>query len=170
MIPVLILPTALEQHKHWSAARRRIMTGHLRVVARAEPPKPVELTKPAEPKVWGKIPMPTRTDATGRVIPRIADMQHAASLHFGISVVDLISPSRRQPLARQRQLAIYLCVKLCNASYIRTGRAFNRDHTTVMHALRTTAVRLVMDEAVLADARAIAASVFNFNPTADASP
>jgi chromosomal replication initiator protein len=56
---------------------------------------------------------------------------------LGLSVDDILSPSRAAPVARARQLAMYLTRKLTDLSLPATARAFNRrDHTTVLHAIR----------------------------------
>lgn len=51
---------------------------------------------------------------------------------------DLTDPTdrRHQPLAYQRQLAMYLVRELCDLSLPETGRVFGRHHTTVLHAVR----------------------------------
>ncbi|NNF11301.1 MAG: chromosomal replication initiator protein DnaA [Acidimicrobiia bacterium] len=60
----------------------------------------------------------------------------ATAAACGLSPADLIGPSRRQPLVRARQTAMYLCRELTDLSLPKIGRAFGgRDHTTVMHAL-----------------------------------
>ena len=44
--------------------------------------------------------------------------------------------SRRQPLARQRQIGMYICREHTGLSLPKIGAAFGgRDHTTVMHAV-----------------------------------
>mgnify|MGYP001815558519 CR=1 FL=1 len=49
---------------------------------------------------------------------------------------DLLGPSRRQPLARYRQVAMYLCREYTDLSLPKIGKAFGgRDHTTVLHAV-----------------------------------
>jgi chromosomal replication initiator protein len=49
---------------------------------------------------------------------------------------ELIGPSRRQPLARYRQVAMYLCREYTDLSLPKIGKAFGgRDHTTVLHAV-----------------------------------
>jgi chromosomal replication initiator protein len=49
---------------------------------------------------------------------------------------DLLGSSRRQPLARYRQIAMYLCREYTDLSLIKIGKAFGgRDHTTVLHAV-----------------------------------
>ena len=64
------------------------------------------------------------------------DIISATSESFGFTTADLIGPSRKQPLARARQVAMYLCRELTDLSLPRIGREFgNRDHTTVLHGL-----------------------------------
>ena len=50
----------------------------------------------------------------------------------------MLSPRRSRPLARPRQIAMYLAKKLTSRSLPEIGRKFaNRDHTTVIHAVKT---------------------------------
>ena len=50
----------------------------------------------------------------------------------------MLSPRRSRPLARPRQVAMYLAKKLTSRSLPEIGRKFsNRDHTTVIHAVKT---------------------------------
>jgi len=56
--------------------------------------------------------------------------------YYEIPRSDLTGSSRRQPLARQRQIAMYVCREHTGLSLPRIGQAFGgRDHTTVMHAV-----------------------------------
>lgn len=56
--------------------------------------------------------------------------------YFGFDPEDLIGPSRKQPLARSRQIAMYLCRELTDLSLPKIGAAFGgRDHSTVLHAV-----------------------------------
>jgi chromosomal replication initiator protein len=56
--------------------------------------------------------------------------------YSGASPDELIGPSRRQPLARYRQVAMYLCREYTDLSLPKIGKAFGgRDHTTVIHAV-----------------------------------
>ena len=49
---------------------------------------------------------------------------------------DLVGPSRKQPLARSRQIAMYLCREHTDLSLPKIGKHFGgRDHTTVIHAI-----------------------------------
>ncbi|NIA24004.1 MAG: chromosomal replication initiator protein DnaA [Gammaproteobacteria bacterium] len=60
----------------------------------------------------------------------------ATAAAYGFAVMDLRSPSRKQPLVRSRQVAMYLCRELTDLSLPKIGALFGgRDHTTVMHAI-----------------------------------
>lgn len=56
--------------------------------------------------------------------------------YYEVPPNDLTGASRRQPLARQRQVAMYMCREHTALSLPKIGAAFGgRDHTTVMHAV-----------------------------------
>lgn len=56
--------------------------------------------------------------------------------HFGFTVDELTSPSRRRPLVMARQISMYLFRELTEYSYPAIAREFGgRDHTTVIHAV-----------------------------------
>ena len=54
---------------------------------------------------------------------------------YELSVDDLRSRSRRAHIVKPRHFAMYLCRRYTDASLKEIGRAFGRDHTSVMHAL-----------------------------------
>jgi len=56
---------------------------------------------------------------------------------FGTTAEALVSRSRRRDVLRPRQLAMYLCRRYTDASLARIGRAFDRDHPAVSHAVAT---------------------------------
>ena len=57
--------------------------------------------------------------------------------YYNVRMSDLLSPRRSRSIARPRQMAMYLAKNLTSRSYPEIGRRFgNRDHTTVMHAVR----------------------------------
>ena len=75
--------------------------------------------------------------ANERVVT-IEDIQRRVSDYFGIQLSDLLGTRRMRPIARPRQVAMYLAKKMTSKSYPDIGKAFGgRDHTTVMHAVRT---------------------------------
>jgi chromosomal replication initiator protein len=69
--------------------------------------------------------------------PRIDDIQRVVSQHYGVSKQDLVSARRTRVIVRPRQIAMYLSKTLTPRSLPEIGRRFgNRDHTTVLHAVR----------------------------------
>ncbi|GAA3948909.1 chromosomal replication initiator protein DnaA [Gordonia caeni] len=56
--------------------------------------------------------------------------------YYNISVDDLRGPSKGRPLVGYRQISMYLCRELTDMSLPQIGEAFNRDHSTVIHADR----------------------------------
>ncbi|MFT3660608.1 MAG: chromosomal replication initiator protein DnaA [Gordonia sp. (in: high G+C Gram-positive bacteria)] len=54
--------------------------------------------------------------------------------YANISVEDLRGSGRKARLVTYRQIAMYLCRELTDLSLPQIGEAFNRDHTTVIHA------------------------------------
>ena len=67
----------------------------------------------------------------------IDDIQRAVSAHFEVKQLDLVSARRSQVIARPRQVAMYLAKRLTTRSLPEIGRKFgNRDHSTVIHAVR----------------------------------
>ena len=65
-------------------------------------------------------------------------IQNTVSHFFNISLADMLSQRRSRPLARPRQIAMYLAKKMTTRSLPEIGRRFaNRDHTTVIHAVKT---------------------------------
>jgi chromosomal replication initiator protein len=74
------------------------------------------------------------------------EIQRATCELFGLSADELLSAARTPRIAWPRQLAMYLTRELTGESLPAIGRHFGgRDHTTVMHACRRTAVRLADD-------------------------
>ena len=58
--------------------------------------------------------------------------------YYNITLNEMLSQRRSRPLARPRQIAMYLAKKLTTRSLPEIGRRFaNRDHTTVIHAVKT---------------------------------
>ena len=65
-------------------------------------------------------------------------IQNIVSNYFNIALNEMLSQRRSRPLARPRQIAMYLAKKLTTRSLPEIGRRFaNRDHTTVIHAVKT---------------------------------
>ena len=65
-------------------------------------------------------------------------IQNIVSNYFNIALSEMLSQRRSRPLARPRQIEMYLAKKMTTRSLPEIGRRFaNRDHTTVIHAVKT---------------------------------
>ena len=65
-------------------------------------------------------------------------IQNTVANFFNIPMNEMLSQRRSRPLARPRQIAMYLSKQLTTRSLPEIGRRFaNRDHTTVIHAVKT---------------------------------
>lgn len=68
----------------------------------------------------------------------IDGIQKTVADYFKIKVADLFSKKRTRAIARPRQVAMWLCKEVTQFSYPVIGDAFGgRDHTTVIHAVKT---------------------------------
>ena len=73
-------------------------------------------------------------------------IQNLVAVHFNLSIQELLSPRRSRSLARPRQIAMYLAKQHTTNSLPDIGRKFsNRDHTTVIHAVKK------IDELIMKD-------------------
>lgn len=67
----------------------------------------------------------------------VEDIQRVVCGHFRLTNAELLSKDRHKSVAFARQVAMYLCRQRLGCSFPELGRAFgNRDHTTVMSAVR----------------------------------
>jgi len=67
----------------------------------------------------------------------VEDVQRVVCHHFKLKSNDLLSKDRHKSIAFARHVAMYLCRERLKCSLPELGRAFgNRDHTTVMSAVR----------------------------------
>ncbi|GKS56474.1 chromosomal replication initiator protein DnaA [Nitrospira sp.] len=74
------------------------------------------------------------------------DIQEAVSTRFHLKVSDLKSRRRSKTLVHPRQIAMFLCRELTDASFPEIGRQFGgKDHTTIMHACKQVAKALEAD-------------------------
>lgn len=80
----------------------------------------------------------------------IDEIQKKVAEHFNISVKELQSSRRARTVARPRQIAMYLAKQLTSRSLPEIGRKFDRDHTTVMHAVRKVE-ELILEDPNLAE-------------------
>ncbi len=67
----------------------------------------------------------------------VDEIQQRVAAHYNIKLAEMSSPRRARSVARPRQVAMYLAKQLTTLSLPQIGKRFgNRDHTTVMHAVR----------------------------------
>ncbi len=67
----------------------------------------------------------------------IESIQNMVAAHFNLDIQEMLSARRSRSLARPRQIAMYLAKQYTTNSLPDIGRKFsNRDHTTVIHAIK----------------------------------
>ncbi|MFC1859538.1 chromosomal replication initiator protein DnaA [Thermodesulfobacteriota bacterium] len=80
------------------------------------------------------------------VVKNIARQNHTITIdaikklvckYYGISLIDIVSRSRKHVIVRPRQVAIYLARKYTDQPLQVIGRSFNRYHATALHAIGT---------------------------------
>ncbi|MBW3559860.1 MAG: chromosomal replication initiator protein DnaA [Proteobacteria bacterium] len=82
----------------------------------------------------------------------VDEIQKLVAEHFGLKQADLLSERRTRAVARPRQIAMHLAKSLTTKSYPDIGRRFGgRDHTTVLHAVRTIERMITEDPAMARD-------------------
>lgn len=68
----------------------------------------------------------------------VDEIQKACAAHYRIDPLEMRSKRRARAVARPRQVAMYLAKKMTPRSLPEIGRIFGgRDHSTVIHAIRT---------------------------------
>ncbi|MGL3822415.1 chromosomal replication initiator protein DnaA [Sphingopyxis sp. R3-92] len=94
--------------------------------------------------------------------PRITidEIQRAVCAHYRLDKSEMASKRRVRAIARPRQVAMYLAKELTPRSYPEIGRRFGgRDHSTVIHAVRTVEALRVNDGELDAEIAAIRRSL-----------
>ena len=86
----------------------------------------------------------------------IEEIQKAVVAHYNLKLADMQSKRRSRVVARPRQVAMYLAKQLTPRSLPEIGRRFgNRDHTTVMHAVKKVDELMRDDETIARDVEAL---------------
>jgi chromosomal replication initiator protein len=101
----------------------------------------------------------TEIAATGMTRPNeasVEDIQRVVCHHFKLRSTDLLSKDRHKSIAFARHVAMYLCKQRLKCSFPELGRAFgNRDHTTVISAVRKVEALRTSDPEVRAHLEAL---------------
>lgn len=77
-----------------------------------------------------------------------ATIAELVSGQFKVSIEDLRSRSRKRSIAFPRQVAMYLARKHTEESLADIGKAFNRDHSTVLHSIKAVTTQMVKNNSV----------------------
>ena len=93
-------------------------------------------------RALGTDQIPTPIPSTHSSAPDVKRIQTAVCSVLHVSLLNLTSPKRTPDLVRARHLGIYVTRQLTDLSLAEIGRHFNRDHSTVLHAIRTTSRKL----------------------------
>jgi chromosomal replication initiator protein len=68
------------------------------------------------------------------------DIEEAVANRFHVKIAEIRSRRRSKTLVHPRQIAMYLCRELTDASFPEIGRHFGgKDHTTIIHACKQIA-------------------------------
>lgn len=100
------------------------------------PPKP----KPADasyPEMYF-ISLPTRRSSLNEIVRLVCQ-------EYNISEIELMAFRRHKLPCAARQVAMYLAKRATHQSFPQIARFFNRDHTTVLHAVNITEIRMHRD-------------------------
>ncbi|MTI42414.1 chromosomal replication initiator protein [Roseibium hamelinense] len=78
---------------------------------------------------------------------KIEDIQQTVCKHYHVARADLLSSWRARTIVKPRQIAMYLSKVMTSRSLPEIGRRFgNRDHTTVLHAVRKVEKQIKTDK------------------------
>jgi chromosomal replication initiator protein len=138
-------PDALRALAAKTSANLRVLKGALtRVVALSS----LTHSEVTAESIQGALPGEAIPEPTGPH-PDALEIQQAVSQRLGVTLDSMLSPTRAAPIARARQIAMYLTRELTDLSLPAIAAVFNRrDHTTVMHAIRKVDRRAIEDAAL----------------------
>ncbi len=85
----------------------------------------------------------------------ISDIQKTVADYYTVRLTDLKSTRKDRKIARPRQIAMYLSKTLTTKSLPEIGAAFGRDHTTIIHAVRTIEEKLLSDAQLAEDVKSL---------------
>lgn len=149
----LVTPSQQEYHERWKAARARLR--HAPIVKAFEPEEIpiVNIVEEIERSLIIRAPSGD---------PRIALIQRAVCLHFGVTRNDMLSQRRSRIVARPRQVAMFLARHMTRHTLPEIGRRFGgRDHTTVIHAVNKVSALIAADEVFARDIELVRAGIWD---------
>lgn len=79
--------------------------------------------------------------------------------YYGIRLGELVSGRRCRPLVRARHVGMYLAKEITDRSFPRIGRIFNKDHTSVIHAVQKIGREIKTDPQLQRDVAEIRAMI-----------
>jgi hypothetical protein len=146
-----------ELMKHYAAVRARLNPrpppARLRAPVAAAPPKPLPVD-PTPPAQIVRRLNPVRT------------IIHAAAQHAGLQPLQIVSHRHRAPLVRARHIAMFLAYDMTSMSFPAIGSQFDdRDHTTILHAVKKIERLIPTDCKLAADVEAVRALAIAADPT-----
>jgi len=143
------------------ASVRDLIAGLNQVVARAS-----LLRAPITPELVGQalaaVDMPGRPKSLEEIVGEVTRA-------YKLAPEALRSRSRKRLVTQPRQVAMYLARRYTSASLADIGRAFGRDHTSVMYAIDVVERRIVERPQLRYELEAIAARISGSPPTRSAS-
>lgn len=106
-----------------------------------------------------------QVDGITKGINRIETILRAASRHFKVPIPEILCKRVHADLVRPRHIAMYLSQDMTTMSYPDIGRRFNdRDHTTILSAVRKIRRLIQSDPQLAADVEAIRALAVKADP------
>jgi len=78
----------------------------------------------------------------------IDDIVRTVSTHYNVKASDLRGSRRQRAVSRPRQIIMFLCRNFLNSTFPEIGRALNKDHSTVISAVRKVESLLKTDSSV----------------------
>jgi chromosomal replication initiator protein len=82
--------------------------------------------------------------------PNSEKIQKVVANFYGLKISDLSSANRSRPIARARQIAMYLTKKLTSDSLPKIGKEFGgKNHATVIHSVKLISKMIESDQKIL---------------------
>jgi len=73
--------------------------------------------------------------------PLISEIKEAVREYYGLTEEQFLNPSSARRYSGPRQVAMWFASWMTDKSYPQIGKAFGRDHTTVIHARKAVEAR-----------------------------